>query len=284
MRPFHARSRRLSVPVTFLRVATLGIAVAVAGCASNYVTPGRGANLAMFGATPELKESAGDPSVVLAGGRQPLASFPTAIAVVRVQASGYRSATTPQSFGRGQYSVLTTRDVEEPAQMDRLAKLPLVAGIVPLNRLLLPENLQSDAELRQAAARLHADMLLIYTLDTTFQVEDKAAPLTVVTLGLSPNQQARVICTASAVLMDTHNGYVYGAAEATERQNQITNAWSSRTAIDEARRRTEAKAFEKLLTELETTWAGVVRTYATNPGAAAQPPRNGAAPAPGVLD
>jgi len=31
----------------------------------------------------------------------------------------------------------------------------------PLNRLELPQQLNSDMDLRQAAARLHADMLLI---------------------------------------------------------------------------------------------------------------------------
>jgi hypothetical protein len=86
----------------------------------------------------------------------------------------------------------------------------MVSGVGPINRLLLPTHLETDRELREAAARMHADVLLLYTLDTTFVVEDKAAPLTVVSLGLSPNKQANVICTASALLMDTRNGYLYG--------------------------------------------------------------------------
>jgi hypothetical protein len=110
---------------------------------------------------------------------------------------------------------------------------------------------------------MHADVLLIYTLDTTFLVEDKVAPLTVVTLGLSPNQQAKVVCTASALLMDTRNGYLYGLAEATDRQDQLASAWTSGAAVDQARRRTETKAFSKLVAELEKTWAGVVQTYAS---------------------
>lgn len=122
-------------------------------------------------------------------------------------------------------------------------------------------------ELRKAAALLHADMLLIYTLDTTFSVEDKAAPLTFVTLGLSPNQQARLLCTASAVLMDTRNGYIYGVSEATERQSQLTNAWTSTTAVDEARRRTESAAFEKLVGQMEQTWTGVVKSIGSTAAA-----------------
>jgi len=180
---------------------------------------------------------------------------------VRVQAPDYAS-NTAQSFGTGAFCVVTTRDVEKPEQIDRLGKLPMVSGIAPLNRLLLPQNLQSDLELRQAAAQLQADMLLIYTLDTQFKTEDKAAPLSVITLGLAPNQQVRVTSTASAVLMDTRNGYIYGLAEATDQQNHMTSAWQSEVAVDETRRATESAAFGKLVGELETTWHGVVARYA----------------------
>ena len=146
----------------------------------------------------------------------------------------------------------------------------MVSGIAPIGRLLLPPNLDSDQQLREAAAKLQADMLLIYTLDTTFTTEDKAAPLSVISLGLSPNQQVRVNCTASAVLMDTRNGYVYGLAEASDQKNQMTNTWQSDVAVDETRRATESAAFDKLVGDLETTWKGVVARYAPPAHANAQ--------------
>ena len=139
----------------------------------------------------------------------------------------------------------------------------MISGIAPVNRLLLPANLNSDEELRQAAAKLQADMLLIYTFDTQFTTEDKAAPLSVISLGLSPNQQIRVTSTASAVLMDTRNGYIYGLAEATDQRDQMTNAWQNQVAIDDTRRATETAAFDKLVGDLENTWKGVVAHYAT---------------------
>lgn len=86
--------------------------------------------------------------------------------------------------------------------------------------------------------------------------------MTAITLGLSPTQNASVICTASAVLLDTHNGYVYGVAEATDRSSQIASAWITDAAVDAARRRTESAAFAKLVEELKKTWGGVVRSYA----------------------
>ena len=107
-------------------------------------------------------------------GKRPLANFPTGIAAVRVQAPGYQSETA-ESWGAGRYSIVTTRDIEKDDVIGRIAAWPLVSGVAPINRLLLPVQLNSDMELRQAAAQLHADMLLVYTLDTTFRVQDKAA-------------------------------------------------------------------------------------------------------------
>jgi hypothetical protein len=242
-------------------LSCLLLAFISAGCASHYATPGRGANLTEVVADAPAALSRGDPSIVSAMGTRPLAKFPTGVAVVRIQAPGYVSETA-EGWGRGRYSIVTTRDIEAPADLERLSKLPMVSGIGPINRLLLPSHLESDLQLREAAARMHADVLMVYTLDTTFVVEDKAAPLSVVTLGLSPNQQAKVLCTASALLLDTRNGYLYGVAEATDRQDQMTSAWTSGAAVDQARRRTETKAFAKLVGELEKTWAGVVGTYA----------------------
>ncbi len=236
------------------------LALVPLGC-SQYATPGRGANLGTI-ISPEAKDIQSDGSVVKAIDKRPLASLPAAVAIVRVQEDGYRSSTT-DSWGHGAYSIVTSRDIENMDKvLDRMAKLPLVNGLAPINRLLLSPQLHSDLELREAAGALHADMLLIYTLDTSFDVEDVAAPLTVITIGLSPNQLARVSCTASAILIDTRNGYVYGVAEATERQKQLASAWTSSAAVDQTRRRVESVAFSKLADNLEGMWSGVVKNVA----------------------
>src|SRR5207248_2072656 len=193
------------------------------GCAA-YATPGRGADLRAVGVTSAMAAVGTEPGIEQQLNKKPLASLPTGIAVVRLQAPGYRSATA-EGFGQGRYSVVTTRDVEPEAAVQRLAQMPMVSGVAPINRLLLPEHLESDAELRHAAAQLHADVLLVYTVDTTFRKNDLAEPLTLVTLGISPNQKATIVSTASAVLMDTRNGYVYGVSEATARGSKLMGAW-----------------------------------------------------------
>jgi len=232
--------------------------VAMGGGCASYSVPGQGVAMEAIGVSAK---GDGDPAIAQSMAKQPMAKFPTGIAAVRIQSAGYHSDTV-QTFGTGRFCVVTTRDVEKDEQIEQLMKMPLVSGVAPVNRLLLPEQLNSEMDLRQAAACLHADVLLVYTLDTAFQVQDKASPLTTITLGLSPTQKASVICTASAVLLDTHNGYVYGVAEATDRSSQIASAWTTDAAVDEARRRTESGAFAKLVGELEKTWGGVVRAHA----------------------
>src|SRR4051794_18263124 len=123
------------------------IVFAGSGCAS-YVTPGRGADMAALGVTPEARNQQTDDPIARSLGKRPLAQFPTAIAAARVQAPGYKSETA-QSWGSGRYSIVTTRDVETPEQLARLEKLPMVIGIAPVNRLLLSDQLNSDLELRQ---------------------------------------------------------------------------------------------------------------------------------------
>lgn len=234
------------------------------GCARHYTVPGGPADLSAVGVkgvSEQDRQSGTDPGVAGYLAKKPLAKFPSAVAVARIQAPGYSSYAS-QGWGSGSYSVVTTREYATDEQIARLAKLPMLNGIAPLNRMVLTPNLQDDYALREAAAKLHADLLLVYTFDAQFKVSDKLAPLTVVTLGLSPNKQARVITTVSAALLDTRNGYVYGTAEATARQSKLTNAWQSDESVDEARRATEAEAFGKLVGELEGMWTGVVARYA----------------------
>jgi hypothetical protein len=235
-------------------------AAATTGCSVNYNTPGGAASFRALGITAEQADSLTDQSIAEQLDRKPLAGFPTAIAVVRLQESGYRSCTA-EGWGAGRFSVVSTRDVEADTDFERLAGLPMIAGLAPLNRLVIPDKINSERDLRRAAAGVQADMLLIYTFDTKFNTETKLAPMGVVTLGLFPDREARVTSTASAVLVDTRNGYVYALAEGTDQETQLANAWTSRTAVDESRRRAERTAFKKMVANLEQTWQGVVSRY-----------------------
>jgi hypothetical protein len=250
-----ARSSAVSLAVVMLLCT---------GCAQ-YATPYRAADMSVFGVvTAEQRQQMTDAAIARVLERQPLAEFPAGIAYVRVQEPGYKSYKT-DSYGTGRYSIVLTRTVERDEDIERLAALPMVHGLGPLNRLLLPTQLRDDKDLRQAAAGLHADILLIYTFDTTIRIGDNTSPVDLVTLGFLPHKKAHVATTASAVLMDTRNGYVYGVAEASADHDQFANTWTTEEAVDQSRLKTEAEAFQKLVGELERTWTGVVRQYALPP-------------------
>lgn len=227
------------------------------GCAS-YTTPGAGISM------QSLARADGDIAARMT--RQAAAPFPARLAVARVQAAGY-SSYRQTSYGRGAYSVVTSRDTETEADFQRLAKLPMIAAIAPLNRMILPADLQSDRDVRLAAASLKTDILLTYSFDTSYRIDGReVGPLGLITLGALPIDEAIVNVTASAALFDVRTGFVYGVAESTVQEKQLTSAWSSRDAVDDARIRAERKAFEGLLTELEKTWKGVVEQHAGKQG------------------
>lgn len=212
------------------------IAILFSGCAT-YIPPGAKADLQIF-APPSIQEEFA---------RKPTNPFPASIAVVRVQASTYTNYYLQQhggSYGSGRYSVILAKEAGEDLQVERVGKLPQVAGLVSINRMLLPERLQSDREIRAAASRLQADLIFLYTFDTAFFDTDVAKPLTVITLGLSPTRKISAATTCSALLIDTRTGYVYSAYEVTERAETFSTSWGSHDSADETRRKNEQEAFK----------------------------------------
>lgn len=246
------------------RLAGFVLLMFLVGCSgASYVTPGARADFDKLGLTPQAKAAMTDKGVQEALNKKPLLTFPAAIAVARVQAADYQSYASdgwrPSRSGR--YSVVTTRDVETDDDFAALAKLPEIQGLAPLKRLLLTSDLNSDLELRTAAAQLHANLLLYYTFDTQFRTAETAGALTLISLGIAPNHEVHVISTISAVLMDTNNGYLYGVFEFTSKRQQLANAWTSNEAIEQIRRQAEREAFAGLIQEFQRAWPKVVKTY-----------------------
>ncbi len=236
--------------------------IMLTGCAA-YHAPGAAADFRALGITPEIQKSGTSAEIQASFDKKPLAAFPSNIAIVRIQCPRYESQTAA-GWGQGNFSIVTTRDVESDDSIERLRKLPQIRGLATLGRLVTPSQLNSDRELRQAAAALQCDMVLIYTFDTTFHDRDLASPISVITLGLAPTQATTVVTTASAVLMDTRNGYIYGLAEASVQRKGLATAWNTTSAIDGDRKKTETEAFDKLVDNLEGMWTGVVKEVGPN--------------------
>ncbi|MEN8128286.1 MAG: hypothetical protein ABFR90_10865 [Planctomycetota bacterium] len=232
----------------------LAIAACIlAGCGarSQYRTPGAGADVT------KLFETA-DEDIQKIVARQPESPLPANLVVLRLQDTHYYSySCRGGSVQRGVYNVITTRDIEKDEDFQRIGNLSQIAQVGTVNRLLLPHNIVSDKDLRLSAAKLHADMLFLYTVDTKYWSEDNAKPLSVVTLGFSPSVNLHMVSTLSGVLCDVRTGYIYGTVEATEKQKQLTSWWANSDTADQARLRVERIAFEKMLDEFEKLWIGV---------------------------
>jgi hypothetical protein len=227
-------------------------ALCASGCAT-YTTPGAGVTLENLGVA--------DADIADLMKAEPAVSFPARVSVARVQASGYYSRSN-SCYGSGQYCVVTTRDIEPEASFERLSKLPQVGGLALMNRMLLPAKLTSAQELRRAAASLKSDLLLVYSMDTGFNIENTdVGPLALITLGFLPTKNARVTATASAAMFDVRTGFVYGVAEATAVQEQRGTFWSSSDAVDGARKQAESQAFQKLAGEVEKLWGDLLKAH-----------------------
>ncbi|SHN00169.1 hypothetical protein [Rhizobacter sp. OV335] len=230
------------------------LAALFTGCAS-YIAPGAKADLQAL-APADIQEGFAAKAT---------APFPASIAAVRLQAGGYANYHLQRSggvVGEGRYAAILTREVEDDAQFDRVSHLPQVAGLVGLNRLLLPTRIDSDRDIRLAASRLQADLVLVYTFDTAFFDVDKAKPLSVITLGLSPTRKITATTTASALLIDTRTGYIYSAYEASSQAETLATSWGTRDAADEQRRNSERSAFGKLVDEMANSWPRLLERYA----------------------
>ena len=230
------------------------LSVWLCGCA-HYMTPGSGVSI------PEITT----PSVADAMSRKPAATFPARLAVARVQGAGYRSYSS-HGYGRGNYSVVTTRDIETEADFARLAAMPEVVAVGGMNRLLLPEVLKSGDDLRVAAGQLQADIVMLYTIDTEFRTDtQQIGPMQLISLGFFPNKKAKVSSTCALAFIDTRTGFIYGVAEFTANEEQRSDLWNKEEAIEKARAKAERAAFTAALGEAEKLWTSITARYGGRP-------------------
>ena len=257
---------------TRLLFALLLIAL-LPGCTS-YIPPGRRADLQQLAPSAPAPQTAPQTSPdtnanapasaeqMLAA--QPANSFPTGIVMVRLQAPDYTNYYLEQNggkFGDGRFCVVLTRELGEDAQYERMSKLPKVADVIGLNRILLPQRFDNLEQIRNAAARLSAGMVFLFTVDTKYKDTNSSKTLTAISLGMSSTKKITVLTTVSALLMDTKTGYIYSAYETTEKEEISSSAWSTRDNADKARQKTETRAFARLVDDFVESWPRLLKRY-----------------------
>lgn len=150
------------------------------------------------------------------------------------------------------------RALDATGRLDSLKALPQIAAVAPLSTLLLGEAETHDIIVREAAARMHADAVLLITVSTTATDGSVIAPLTVLSLGLFPNQRYEIISTALAALVDVRTGYVYGTLERSAARTGFTTSYGDSAT---AKHQAERQAMGKLFGEFPAFWSGVVQTH-----------------------
>lgn len=237
------------------KILILSALLFLSACTTYYKTPGSGVSLA------GISESDSDLGELYQ--RQPASPFPANVTLVRLQDSGYVSNSN-SGYGAGRFTIVTTKDIESEDAMNEIQSLPFIDSVGPINRILLPANANSLKDIRLAAAKLKSDLLFAYTVDTTFNVEGQSlGPLSLISLGLIPNKKAHVAATISGILIDVRTGYIYGATEATKKEEQRASIWSTETAIDTSRLKAETEAFNQMLDEFKLLWIEVAEEHAT---------------------
>jgi len=166
------------------------------------------------------------------------------------------------------------RALDADGKLDALKSLPRVTNVVNVSSLLIsnggdlagpdgrpmPIWNKSDLALREAAARLHCDAVLLVKLETTVTDGKLLAPLSLFTLGFFPNDRTEVIATALAALVDTRTGYVYATTERSAGKTCHAISWDDSTR-DRTTRLANQKAMEKLFAEIPAVWGGVVSKH-----------------------
>lgn len=224
------------------------VALFCAGCAS-YRTPGAAIALTQIERADAVEVA-----------QQPAPQFPLKLGVVRVQAATYKSFSSA-SRHPGRFGVIDPQELLHETQLQDISLWPAVAGVAPLDPVLLPDRLDTLEDLRLAAAKMQADVLLIYTVETSFQTaEQKFAPLSKLALGKPPAAGAAIAVSVSASFIDVRTGFVYGSAQAA-RSAPVSGGWGTAQAVETRRLDVEQQAFAALLEAAAKIWDGIVSRY-----------------------
>jgi hypothetical protein len=182
----------------------------------------------------------------------PVVRAPVRLAVIRVQGPGYRSAAS-EGTNCGRYCAVAGADSAQPV-LKALSGWPSVGSAVALDAGLLPSHLDSLTDLRWAAAKLQADVMFVYTLDTKFVVGGHALePGARLPSARPAGDAGRIDCLASGQFFDVRTGAGLGQAHGTASRG-LDDAWGSISRLEDGRLQTEDAAVASLLGDARSVW------------------------------
>ena len=226
-------------------VIALAAALTFSGCAAKYIN-----SPAVARAREAKRAEFSDPLIARATNAKPTMQFPATIAIAANDQTVREHIRALSALGK----------------LDGLDSLPQLARTVIVSPVVVgdtdPEHrISADLRLREAAAKLHADAVLIIANESQLTDGNLVAPLTALSLGLFPNKRYELISTAFAALVDTRTGYIYGTNEKSRARTGLTMSWGSDDVIHRARSKAEREAMEKLFADFPAFWRGIVAAH-----------------------
>ena len=150
------------------------------------------------------------------------------------------------------------RDVEKYDDMQRLSNLPHVRESFQVGARFLPTAFFTDAELRQAATAQGAEILIVYTFDSRYSIDNYYQTPGMLLLDVRPDRVVRMTVNADAAVLDARTGQVLGRFTASQSKDELAATWSSDENAQQYRRIAEAKAFTDMVTQIQKQWKNVV--------------------------
>jgi hypothetical protein len=215
------------------------------GCSSYVNSP------AARSAVAEKKQAFSHALISRAYNAKPTMRFPATIAIAPQSGEAVMHLRALDALGR----------LESLKTLPDLRGLPMVSGLVSNRAPIDDSATESDLRLREAAARLHADAVLLISVETNATNGEVFAPLTTATLGLFPNNRYEIIATGLAALVDTRTGFVYGTMEKSAAKSGLLMVAGSGDALERRKQLAQREAVEKLLREFPDFWRGVVSAH-----------------------
>lgn len=229
-------------PACFLALAA---AAFFSGCASYVNSP------AARSAVAQRREAFSHSLISKAYNAQPTMRFPATVAIAPMGSEAVMHIRALDALGR----------LESLKSLPELRNLPMATSLLENSADHKDEGNVPLLRLREAAARLHADAVLLISVETNATDGEMFAPLTTATLGLFPNNRYEIVATGLAALIDTRTGYVYGTSEKSAAKSGVMMVAGSNDALARRKQQAQREAVEKLLKEFPSFWNGVVAAH-----------------------
>ncbi len=127
------------------------------------------------------------------------------------------------------------------------------------------------SQLRRAALRLNADMLLIYEVRTSRTPTGTFPLVGLASLGVVPDSSAAYTASAVALLVDVRTSYQYATLNAQAEGSRISNMWGRSSAAYAAEMDALRETNEKLLANFASAWKEILATHRKAAGATPGP-------------